>query len=312
MRRKKISVIGAGFVGGAAAHWLLQKELGNIVIIDINKGLAKGRALDLYQSSAIEGVDVRVQGSDDYSDTKDSDLIIITAGFPRKEGMSRDDLLKKNASIISQVCESIKKTSPSAIVIVVSNPLDAMVYQAWRVLQFPKNKVMGMAGILDTARFCAFIAQDLGISVQDIKTLVLGGHGDTMTPVLSKSWAGARPLSDCLSKEKLEALVERTKKGGGEIVSLLKTGSAYYAPSRGAVQMAEAILKDQKRILPCTVFLNGEYGFRDLAIGVPVKLGKEGVEEIIEIPLSDSEKKDFEKSASAIQKNQERLRGLFK
>lgn len=307
MKRKKVSIIGAGFVGSTAAHWICQKELADIVLIDINKDFAKGKALDLYQSTSIEGVNVKVSGGDDYELTRDSDVVIITAGSPRKEGMTRDDLLSINAKVITQVCNKIKITCPKSIVIIVSNPLDAMTYQASKVLGFEKNRVIGMAGILDTARFTAFISEELDVSVKDIQTMVLGGHGDTMVPVLSQTFIGSRPISDLLPQATISKLVERTKKGGGELVKLLQVGSAFFAPSRGAVEMAEACLKDQKRVLPCTVLLSGEYGHSNIFIGVPCKLGAKGLESIIEVRLTKEEKQDFEKSVESIKNNQKRL-----
>ena len=310
IKRKKISIIGAGFVGSTAAHLIGISGLSDVVLLDVNRGPASGKALDLSQSMAIEGRDIQFLGTDDYSHIQNSDLIIITAGVPRKEGMSRDDLLKTNAKVMTFVCEQIKEFSPESIVIVVSNPLDAMAYQAKKILGFPKQKVLGMAGILDTARFCCFISQELKISVKDIQTMVLGGHGDTMTPVLSQTFAGSKPLNTLLSDSKLQKLVQRTKTGGGEIVKLLQTGSAYFAPARGVVEMAEAILMDQKRVLPCTVFLEGEYGLRDLYIGVPSLLGAKGVEKIIEIPLTPEEKTDFQKSAKALEENQKLLKEM--
>lgn len=311
MKRKKISIIGAGFVGSSIAHWLVQKELADIVLIDIKKDVARGKALDLYQSTPIENVDIQVHGDCDYQYTKDSDIVIITAGSPRKPGMSRDDLLKINGKVVLEVCNHIKQFASKAVVIVVSNPLDAMTYQALKVLNFSKNKVMGMAGILDTARFRSFIAKELNVSIKDVQTVVLGGHGDTMVPVLSRTFVGSCLLADVLSADKIDNLVQRTRQGGGEIVKLLKTGSAYFAPSRGAVEMAEAILKDQKRVLPCTVFLEGEYGYKDIYIGVPCQLGAEGVEKIIEVPLLKEEKDNFEKSVQSIYSNQQRLKELF-
>ena len=310
MKRKKVSIIGAGFVGASAAHWLAEKELADIFLLDINEGTAKGKALDLYQSTPVEGVDVQVTGGSDEEGVKDSDVVIITAGSPRKPGMSRDDLLKINAEVMSQICGFVKRLAPSAVVIVVSNPLDAMTCLSAQALGFAKNKVIGMAGILDAARFQTFISMELGVSVKDIQTLVLGGHGDTMVPVLSRTFVGGSLLEEVLSKEKIESLVQRTKMGGGEIVKWLKTGSAFFAPSRGAVEMASAVLKDQKRILPCTAFLQGEYGCRDLYIGVPCLIGAGGVEKIIEIPLRDDEKKNFALSVQAIQAEQNRLKEL--
>ncbi len=310
MKRRKVSIIGAGFVGSTAAHWLAIQGLFDVVLLDIEEGPAQGKALDLSQSLAIEGVDVQVQGTKDYLDTKDSDLVVITAGSPRKEGMSRDDLLQINAAVITSVCKQIKKFSPNAFVIVVSNPLDVMTYQAKRVLNFPKQRVMGMAGILDTARFRTFISKELDISVKDVQTMVLGGHGDTMVPVLSQTFVGSQLISELLPEPRIEALVQRTKKGGGEIVKLLQKGSAYFAPSRGVLEMVQAILQDQKRILPCTVYLEGEYGYQDIYIGVPCQLGGKGVEKIVEISLTDKEKQDFQKSAQSIQQGQTLLKEI--
>ena len=311
MKRKKVSIIGgAGFVGSTAAHWIVQKQIADVVLVDIHEGAAQGKALDLLQSTPIENVDVNVQGGSDYALIQDSDIVVITAGSPRKEGMTRDDLLQINGKVIKSVCESVKEHAPQSIVMMVSNPLDAMTYQAYQTLGFLKEKVLGMAGVLDTARFITFISQELKISVQDIQTLVLGGHGDTMVPVLSRTFVGHQLLSDLLSPEKIKLLVKRTQKGGGEILRLLHTGSAYFAPSRGVVEMVESVLKDQKRVLPCTVYLSGEYGFKDIYIGVPCCLGKQGVERIIEVPLSEEEKINFQKSVKAIQENQKRLRDL--
>ncbi len=308
--KRKVSIIGAGFVGTTAAHWLAVQGLFDVVLLDVEEGPAQGKALDLSQSLAVEGVDVQIQGTKDYLKTKDSDLVVITAGFPRREGMNRDDLLKINSDVITSVCQKIKEFSPSAFVIVVSNPLDIMAYQAKRVLNFPKQKVLGMAGILDTARFKTFISEELNISVKDVHTMVLGGHGDTMVPVLSQTFAGGRLISEILPESRIKALVQRTKKGGGEIVKLLKKGSAYFAPSRGVLEMVQAILQDQKRVLPCTVYLEGEYGHQDLYIGVPCQLGAKGVEKIVEISLTDEEKQDFHKSAQAIRKGQTLLKEI--
>ena len=312
MGRKKVSIIGAGFVGSTTAHWLAVQPFADIALIDINGEMAKGKALDLYQATAIEGVDISIQGGSDEKLLQNSDLVVITAGSPRKEGMSRDDLLKINGRVVSQVCEQIKKYAPESIVIVVSNPLDAMTHQAKKTLGFPEKRVLGMAGILDTARFQAFVAEKLKVSVQNIQTLVLGGHGDTMAPVLSKTFVGSQLLKELLPEKTIQELVQRTKTGGGEIVKLLKTGSAYFAPARGVVEMITAIIQDQKKILPCTVFLQGEYGYRDIYIGVPCKLGAGGVEEIIEVPLTKEEKENFAKSVSAIKSNQTRLEELMK
>ncbi len=310
MKRKKISIIGAGFVGSTLAHWIALKQLGDIILLDINEKMAQGKALDLFQSLAVEGVDVCVQGTQSYEDIRDSDFVVITAGSPRKKGMTRDDLLQINAQVVTTVCQQVKEKAPHAFVIVVSNPLDAMVCQAYKILNFEKKRVIGMAGILDTARFRAFLSMELGVSVKDIQTMVLGGHGDTMVPVLSQTFIGGRSIYDELSLEKIKKLVERTQKGGGEIVQLLQTGSAYFAPARGATEMIESILFDQKRILPCTVLLEGEFGYKDIFIGVPCLLGGQGVEKVIETSLTDEEKQQFQKSVKAIRDNQDRLKEI--
>lgn len=300
MKRKKITVVGAGFVGATAAHWAAAKELGDVCIIDIVEGLPQGKALDLLEASPVEGFDSYVTGTNDYADTANSDIVIITAGLPRKPGMSRDDLLAKNTAIVKSVTEQIAKHSPNAYLIVVSNPLDAMVYVAHKVSGFPTNRVIGMAGVLDAARFRAFIAMELNVSVEDVNAFVLGGHGDSMVPLARFSTVAGIPLPELLSAEKIEALVDRTRKGGGEIVNLLKTGSAFFAPSASAVQMAESILKDKKRILPCAAYCDKEYGVGGYYVGVPVKLGKNGVEEVIEIKLLSDEKAAFDKSVEAV------------
>ena len=298
--RKKISVIGAGFVGSTCAHWAAQKELGDVVLLDINAGSAKGKALDLFEASPVEGFDSRVTGTDSYADIAHSDIVIITAGIPRKPGMSRDDLLATNAKIMKSVCNGVKEYAPESTVIIVSNPLDAMAYVAKQVLGFPNNRVIGMAGILDSARFRSFIAEETGISVKDIQAFVLGGHGDTMVPMPRHCSVGGAPLTEMLSKDKIDALVERTRKGGAEIVGHLKTGSAYYAPSASAVEMAEAILKDQNRILPCAAYLQGEYGYSDLFVGVLCQLGGNGLEKVIQIELNAEEKAGLENSVNAV------------
>lgn len=299
-RRKKISVIGAGFVGSTCAHWAAQKELGDVVLVDINDGAAKGKALDLYEASPVEGFDSMVTGTADYKDTAGSDVVIITAGLPRKPGMSRDDLLATNAKIMKDVCKGVKEYSPNSVVIVVSNPLDAMAYVALTELGFPRERVIGMAGVLDSARFRSFIAEECDVSVKDVQAFVLGGHGDTMVPMPRHCSVGGVPLMEMLSEDRIEALVDRTRKGGAEIVGLLKTGSAYYAPSASAVQMAESILKDQKRILPCAVFLKGEYGIKDLFVGVLCKLGGKGMEKVVEIKLNDKERAGLNNSVAAV------------
>jgi malate dehydrogenase len=303
MGRKKISIIGAGFVGATAAHWAAEKELGDVVLMDILEGIPQGKALDLFEASPIEGFDARVVGTKGYEETKDSDVVIVTSGVPRKPGMSREDLLEINKKIIESVVTQVVEKSPKAILIMVTNPLDSMTYLAYKKSGFPKERVMGMAGVLDTARFRAFIAMELGVSVEDIQTLLLGGHGDEMVPLPRYTTVSGIPLSQLLPKETIDRLVDRTRKGGGEIVNLLKTGSAFYAPSAGAVQMAEAILKDKKRILPCCVYLDGEYGLKDICFGVPIKLGIKGVESIIELQLTQEEKALVVKSAESVKKS---------
>ena len=299
-RRPKISVIGAGFVGSTCAHWAASKELGDVVLIDINGDAAKGRALDLFEASPVEGFDSTIVGGSDYSLTQDSDVVIITAGIPRKPGMSRDDLLSTNAKIVNECAAQAAKASPNSVIIIVSNPLDAMCHVAMKASGFPRERVIGMAGVLDGARFRSFIAMELGVSVEDVQAFVFGGHGDTMVPMPRYVSVGGIPLPQLLSKEKIDALVQRTRQGGAEIVNLLKTGSAYYAPSASAVQMAEAIVRDKKRYLPCAVQLKGEYGIKDLFVGVVAKLGKGGVESVPLLELNSEEKAMFEKSAAAV------------
>jgi malate dehydrogenase len=306
-QRKKITVIGAGFVGSTAAHWAAQKELGDVVLLDINEGTAKGKALDLYESSPVEMFDARVTGTSNYADIANSDVVILTAGLPRKPGMSRDDLLATNAKIVKECCEGIKKYAPNSVVIVVSNPLDAMAYVAKQVTGFPRERVIGMAGVLDGARFRTFIAEELQVSVKDVQAFVLGGHGDTMVPMPRHCSVGGAPLTEIMAPDRVEALVKRTREGGAEIVGLLKTGSAYYAPSASAVQMAEAILKDQKRILPCAVELSGEFGIKGLFIGVLCKLGGNGMEKVIELKLNETERAGLEHSTKAVRELVEAL-----
>jgi len=303
MGRKKITIVGAGNVGATAAHWAAEKELGDIVLVDIIEGMPQGKALDLMESRPVEGFDVTVSGTNTYEETAGSDIVIITSGLPRKPGMSREDLLQKNKEIVTSVTRSVVAQSPDSIIILVSNPLDTMTYLAKAVSGFPKNRVMGMAGILDTARFRVFIAMELNVSVEDIQALVLGGHGDSMIPLPRYSSVGGIPLSQLLSEEKIDKLVARTRKAGGEIVALLKTGSAFYSPSASAIQMAEAIIKDKKRILPCCAYLEGEYGLNDIYFGVPVKLGREGVEEVMEVELTSEEKELVQKSGAAVKKS---------
>jgi malate dehydrogenase len=301
--RKKVTVIGAGNVGATAAMRLAEKELADVVLVDILEGVPAGKALDLAEAAPIEKHDAKITGvSGDYNDAKDSDIIIITAGIPRKPGMSRDDLLSTNMGIIKSVTKEVAAIAPDATLIIVSNPLDAMCHVAYDVSGFPKNRVIGMAGVLDSARFRAFIAMELNVSVENTHAFVLGGHGDTMVPLPRYSTVSGIPITELMPPERIEALVERTRKGGAEIVSLLKTGSAYYAPASAAVEMADAILKDKKKILPCAAYLEGEYGINNLFIGVPVKLGENGVEEIIEIELTNEEKEALNHSADEVRK----------
>ncbi len=300
LRRNKLTVVGAGFVGATAAHWAAAKELGDVVLVDIIEGMPQGKGLDLMEAAPVEGFDAEVIGTNDYADTANSDVVIITAGIPRKPGMSRDDLLNTNTNIVKAVTEQVVKYSPEAFLIIVSNPLDAMVYVAHKVSAFPTNRVMGMAGVLDSARFRTFIAMELGVSVKDIQAFVLGGHGDTMVPLPRYTTVSGIPIPDLMGQERIDALVERTRKGGGEIVSLLKTGSAFYAPSAAAVQMAESILKDQKRILPCAAYCDNEYNVGGYFVGVPAMLGADGVEKVIEIQLTTEEKAAFDHSVAAV------------
>ncbi len=309
-RRAKISVIGAGFVGSTAAHWAASRELGDVALIDINDGVAAGKALDLFESSPVEGFDSKVVGGSDYQLTENSDVVILTAGLPRKPGMSRDDLLSKNAAIVKSCCLEIKKYSPNCVLIVVSNPLDAMCHVASDVTGFPKERVIGMAGVLDSARFRSFIAMETNTSVEDVQAFVFGGHGDTMVPMPRYVSVGGIPLEQMLPKEKIDALVTRARKGGGEIVNLLKTGSAFYAPSASAVSMAEAIIRDKKRIMPLAAKLSGEYGVNDLFIGVLGKLGAKGLEDVPLLELNEEEKGMFKKSVDAVKELVETLKGL--
>ncbi|HKP58823.1 MAG TPA: malate dehydrogenase [Polyangiales bacterium] len=300
-KRKKISLIGAGNIGGELAMELARRELGDVVVLDIpdKVGVAKGKALDIMQTLALEGYDTNVTGTSDYGDTAGSDVVIVTAGVPRKPGMSRDDLLSINLKIIRNVAENLKKSSPNALVIVISNPLDAMVYEMKKVTGFPRNKVLGMAGALDSARFQCFLAEAAGVSTRDVNALVLGGHGDTMVPCLSYTTIKGTPVTQLLPKDKLDEMVKRTRGGGGEIVQLMGT-SAYYAPASGAISMAESYLRAQRRVIACAAYLEGEYGYKDLYMGVPVVIGAEGMERVVEIKLSDEEKSMLETSAKAV------------
>jgi len=297
----KITVVGAGNVGATAAQRLAEKELARtVVLVDVVEGVPQGKGLDQWQSAPIEGFDSRLIGTNGYDETAGSDIVVITAGIARKPGMSRDDLLNTNAGIVKQVSENIKRTSPNAIIIMVSNPLDVMSWVAKQVTGFPRERVLGMAGVLDTARYRAFLAEAMDVSVRDIQAMVLGGHGDTMVPLVSYTSVSGIPVRQLLAADKLKAIVERTRTGGAEIVGFLKTGSAYYAPSAAAVQMCEAIVLDQKRILPCAAWLEGEYGLSGLFLGVPCKLGRKGLEQIIEVELTPDEKTALEKSAEAV------------
>ncbi|MDF1534969.1 MAG: malate dehydrogenase [bacterium] len=307
-KRNKITVVGAGNVGATAVHWAASKELGDIVLVDLVEGMPQGKALDMVETAPVEGFDCKITGTNGYEETADSDVIIITAGLARKPGMSRDDLLLKNFEIVKSCTEQAVKHSPNAYIIVVSNPLDVMTYVARQVSGFPKNRVMGMAGVLDSARFRAFIAMELNISVEDTSAFVLGGHGDSMVPLVRYSYAGGIPIEKLIPADRIEAIVDRTRKAGGEIVGLLKTGSAYYSPSAAAVQMTEAILKDKKRILPCAACLEGEYDvFDGLYVGVPIIVGGDGVEKIIEIELTDDEKAELKNSVDDIRANVQKL-----
>jgi malate dehydrogenase len=302
MRRAKISIVGAGNVGATTAHWCAAAELGDIVLLDIPdlEGVARGKALDLFQASPIVGFDSKITGTADYQDTAGSDVVVITAGIARKPGMSRDDLLSTNAKIVGSVAEQVKRTSPEAIVIVVSNPLDAMVQRAYTVTGFPHHRVVGQAGVLDTARYRAFLALELGVSIEDISALLMGGHGDTMVPMPSCTSVGGIPITQLLDAKRLEEIVTRTRNGGAEIVGLLKTGSAYYAPAAATAQMCEAIVRDKKRLIPCAAYCDKEYGVGGYYVGVPVILGSRGVERIVELKLTPEERGHFTKSVEAV------------
>ena len=302
---KKISLIGAGQIGGTLAHLIAIKELGDIVLFDVAEGIAKGKALDIAQSSSVEGFKVSISGTSDYEDTKNSDVIIITAGVPRKPGMTRDDLLSINLKIIKQVADGIKNTSPNAFVICITNPLDVIVMALQKYSSLPKNKVVGMAGILDSSRFKYFLSEELNVHVKKIKSFVLGGHGDTMVPMLELTTIDGKPLKELIQsgrfkKETLNNIIERTRKGGAEIVKYLEKGSAYYAPASSGVEMAESYLKNEGKILPCAAYLNGEYGEKDIYAGVPVKIGNKGIEKVVEVKLSENEKKEFSHSVQSV------------
>jgi len=308
MARPKITVVGAGNVGATCAHWAAARELADVVLVDVVEGMPQGKALDLMQARPIFGFNGEVVGANDYEATRGSKIVIITAGIARKPGMSREDLINTNKNIVAAVTKEVVAKSPNAFLIIVSNPLDAMCYVAYKVSGFPRKRVMGMAGILDTARYRCFIAMELKVAVEEIQAMVLGGHGDDMVPVVSSTNVSGVPLTSLLSRKRITALVERTRKGGGEIVALLKTGSAFYAPAAAAVQMAEAILKDQKRLVPVSAYLEGEYGLNDLFFGVPVVLGAGGVEKIIPLKLTKEEEAMLQKSAAAVAKTRDDLK----
>lgn len=310
MARPKISVIGAGNVGASTALMLSQMELGDIVLVDIVEGMPQGKSLDMMQMNPIYGYDSNITGTNSYDETEGSDIVVITSGIPRKPGMSRDDLISTNTNVVKQVTENVAAKSPNAILILVTNPLDAMVYVAHKVSGFPRERVMGMAGVLDSARFRAFIGMELGVSVENINAFVLGGHGDDMVPLGRFTTVAGVPVTELIPQPRLEEIIQRTRGGGGEIVKLLKTGSAFYAPAMSAVEMVEAILKDKKKILPCCVRAEGEYGVENTFVGLPVKLGRTGVEEIFEIDLSDSETKELHVSASHVKELCEHIEGL--
>jgi malate dehydrogenase len=299
--RNKITVVGGGNVGASCAVNLAMKELGDVVLVDVVEGVPQGKGLDMLQMGPVEGYDVRITGANDYGPTANSDVVVITAGLARKPGMSRDDLLLANYTVVKSVTEEVAKHSPNAILVLVTNPLDAMCWTAHHVSKFPRHRVIGMAGVLDTARFRTFLAQELDVSVENVTAVVLGGHGDTMVPIVRLSSVSGIPLTDLIEPARLAAIVDRTRNGGAEIVKYLKTGSAYYAPSAAAVEMVESILKDKKKVLPCAAYLEGEYGIKGLYVGVPVKLGSKGIEKIYEIKLNDEEKAMLAKSAAAVQ-----------
>jgi len=302
LKRKKISVIGGGFTGATTAFLLAQKELGDVVLVDIPQmeNPTKGKALDMLEAAPVQGFDANITGTSNYEDTKDSDVVVITAGIARKPGMSRDDLVQTNQKVMKSVTKEIVKHSPDCYILVLTNPVDAMTYTVFKESGFPKNRVIGQSGVLDTARFRTFVAKELNLSVKDITGFVLGGHGDDMVPLVRYSYAGGIPLEKLIPKERLDAIVERTRKGGGEIVNLLGNGSAYYAPAASLVEMVEAIVKDQRRVLPSIAYLEGEYGFNGIYLGVPTILGKEGIEKIIELDLTEEEKSSLQKSADSV------------
>lgn len=309
MGRAKVTIIGAGFVGSTAAHWIASKELADIVMVDIAEGIPQGKSLDLLEAGPIEGFDVQVKGTNDYADTANSDVIVVTSGAPRKPGMSREDLIKVNANITRDCISKAAPLSPNATIIMVNNPLDTMAYLAREVSGFPKNRVVGQAGVLDSARYRTFIAMEAGVSVEDVQAMLMGGHGDEMVPLPRFTTIGGIPVTEFISEDRLNAIVDRARKGGGEIVNLLKTGSAYYAPSAATVQMVEAVLRDKKRVIPCACYLEGEYGLSDMYFGVPCVLGANGVEKVIELPLNDDEMAQVKKSADVVRSSMDALKG---
>jgi malate dehydrogenase len=308
--RPKITIIGAGFVGSTAAHWIAAKELGDIVLIDIIEGVPQGKGLDLLEASPIEGFDINVLGTNDYADTAGSDVIVVTSGAPRKPGMTREDLIKINANITRDCISKAVPLSPDAVIIMVNNPLDTMAYLAKQVSGFPRSRVVGQAGVLDSARYRTFIAQAAGVSVEDVQAMLMGGHGDEMVPLPRFTTIGGIPVTEFIAEDKLDAIVDRARKGGGEIVNLLKTGSAYYAPSAATVQMVEAVLRDKKRVIPCACYLEGEYGLSDIYFGVPCVLGAGGVEKVIELPLNEAEMALVNKSADGVRSSIQALKTM--
>ncbi|KAB8143079.1 malate dehydrogenase [Chloroflexia bacterium SDU3-3] len=309
--RSKVTIIGAGFVGSTAAHWIATKELADVVLLDIVEGVPQGKGLDLLEAAPIEGYDLNIVGTNDYADTAGSDVIVVTSGAPRKPGMTREDLIKINANITRDCISKAAPLSPNAVIIIVNNPLDTMAYLAKTVSGFPKNRVLGQAGVLDSARYRTFLAQETGVSVEDIQAVLMGGHGDEMVPLPRFTTVAGIPVTEFVEGEKLEKIIDRTRKGGGEIVNLLKTGSAYYAPSAATVQMVEAILRDKKRVLPCACYLEGEYGLNDIYFGVPCVLGANGVEKIIELPLNEAELAEVKKSAEAVASSVAALKAMI-
>jgi malate dehydrogenase len=308
--RPKITIVGAGFVGSTAAHWIAAKELGDIVLVDIIEGIPQGKGLDLLEASPIEGFDLHVVGTNDYADTAGSDVIVVTSGAPRKPGMTREDLIKVNANITRDCISKAAPLSPNAVIIMVNNPLDTMAYLAKQVSGFPKNRIVGQAGVLDSARYRTFIAMEAGVSVEDVQAMLMGGHGDEMVPLPRFTTIGGIPVTEFVTQARLDAIVDRARKGGGEIVNLLKTGSAYYAPSAATVQMVEAVLRDKKRVIPCAAYLEGEYGLNDIYFGVPVVLGAGGVEKVIELPLNEDEMALVRKSADGVRASIETLKTI--